>query len=156
TALAMLFAPGLAEAFGWRAVFGLALLPILATLAVFATFAKDSPNQPAPKGLADYAAVLRFRDTWWVCLFYSVTFGGFVGLASFLAIFFRDQYGLSPVYAGYFATLCVIAGSFLRPVGGAFSDRIGGVRMLLLLYCGVGVTMTAMVALPPLAVATVL
>src|SRR5206468_5093149 len=32
TALAMLFAPGLAEALGWRAVFGLALLPILATL----------------------------------------------------------------------------------------------------------------------------
>src|SRR3954447_16829331 len=58
TALAMLFAPGLAEAFGWRAVFGLSLIPILATLAVFFVFAKDSPNQPAPKGLADYAAVL--------------------------------------------------------------------------------------------------
>ena len=52
--------------------------------------AKDSPDQPPPKPLADYAAVLRQRDTWWFCLFYSVTFGGFVGLASFLNIFFHE------------------------------------------------------------------
>ena len=32
------------------------------------------------------------RDAWWFCLFYSVTFGGFVGLASFLNTFFKDQY----------------------------------------------------------------
>ncbi len=31
---------------------------------------------------------LRRRDTWWFCLFYSITFGGFVGLASFLNIAF--------------------------------------------------------------------
>ena len=85
-----------------------------------------------------------------------MTFGGFVGLASFLSIFFHDQYGLSPVFAGYFATVCVISGSFLRPVGGYLSDRLGGVRMLSLLYCGVGVTMAAMALLPDLAVATVL
>src|SRR2546421_12572231 len=65
TALAMLFAPGLAEFFDWRVVFGLALMPILATLAIFFTFAEDSPDQPAPKSLTDYAAVLRYRDTWW-------------------------------------------------------------------------------------------
>lgn len=156
TALAMLFAPGLAEAFGWRAVFGLALIPILATVVVFFVYAKDSPNQPAPKGLADYAAVLRFQDTWWFCLFYSVTFGGFVGLASFLSMFFKEEHDLSPVIAGYFATVCVIAGSFLRPVGGYLSDRLGGIRMLMVLYAGVGVTMTAMMFLPPLGVATVL
>ena len=54
----------------------------------------------------------------WFCMFYSVTFGGFVGLAVFLNSFFFVQYGLDRVQAGYFATLCVISGSFLRPVGG--------------------------------------
>ena len=57
TALATFFAPRLAAAYGWRAVFGLALIPLLATMALFALVAKDSPSQPAPKSLADYAKV---------------------------------------------------------------------------------------------------
>ena len=110
------------------------MIPIALTLVVFFLFARDSPTQPAPKPWADYASVLRQRDTWWFCLFYSVTFGGFVGLASFLNIFFFDQYGLTRVQAGKFATLCVIAGSFLgtmvergavlQDVGAEFAARI--------------------------------
>jgi len=95
-------------------------------LFTFVLLAKDSPSQPAPKPLTAYAAVLRHADTWWFCLFYSVTFGGFVGLAVFLNSFFYLQYGLERVQAGYFATVCVIAGSFLRPVGGYLADRFGG------------------------------
>ena len=52
-----------------------------------------------------------------VRVFYSITFGGFVGLASFLSVFFLGQYGLTKVEAGNFTTFCVLAGSFLRPVG---------------------------------------
>jgi NNP family nitrate/nitrite transporter-like MFS transporter len=156
TALATFFGPRLAEAVGWHAVFGLALVPLLLTLAVFALVAKDSPNQPAPRPLADYARVLRQRDTWWFCLFYSVTFGGFVGLASFLGIFFHTQYGLSRVTAGTFATLCVIAGSCLRPVGGHLADRLGGIRLLTLLYAGVGLLMLDQATVPGLAWGTVL
>jgi NNP family nitrate/nitrite transporter-like MFS transporter len=156
TALATFFGPRLAEGLGWHAVFGLALVPVLVTLAVFVLFAKDSPDQPAPKPLADYAAVLRQRDTWWFCLFYSVTFGGFVGLASFLNLFFHDQYGLSRVSAGNFATLCVIAGSFLRPVGGYLADRFGGIRLLTALYLGVGALMLGLSGLPPLLAGTLL
>src|SRR5262245_17454759 len=123
TALATLFAPILAESFGWQAVFGIALIPVLLTLTVFILFAKDSPSQPQPKPLSAYTAVLGMRDTWWFSLFYSVTFGGFVGLAVFLNSFFFVQYQLERVTAGYFATACVIAGSFLRPVGGYLADR---------------------------------
>ena len=93
TALATLFGPWVAATWGWHAAFGLALIPVLATLALFALLAKDSPSHPAPKTLADYAAVLRIADAGWFCLFYAITFGGFVGLVSFLGIFFRDQYG---------------------------------------------------------------
>jgi NNP family nitrate/nitrite transporter-like MFS transporter len=156
TALATFFGPRLALSLGWHAVFGLALVPVIVTLIVFVIFAKDSPDQPAPKPLREYAAVMRQRDTWWFCLFYSVTFGGFVGLASFLNSFFKIQYDLSPVAAGNFATLCVISGSFLRPVGGYLADRFGGIRMLTVLYLGVAGTMFALSALPQLAWSTVL
>jgi MFS transporter, NNP family, nitrate/nitrite transporter len=156
TALATFFGPRLAEVWGWHAVIGLALIPVVLTMVVFYLLAKDSPTQPAPKPLAAYAAILGERDTWWFCLFYSVTFGGFVGLASFLNIFFFDQYGLTRVQAGNFATLCVVAGSFLRPVGGYLADRVGGIRMLTILLTGIGLLMAGMTLLPPLAWATLL
>jgi len=99
--------------------------------------------------------VLKEPDTWWFNLFYMVTFGGFVGLASFLAIFFHDQYGLSRVMAGNFAALCVFAGSFVRPIGGLLADRLGGVKCLLALYGVVASLMFFVGQLPPLPWATV-
>ena len=65
TALATFFAPRLAEAIGWHAVFGLAILPLAAVLGFFALVAKDSPTQPPPQTLADYANYIAARsDTW--------------------------------------------------------------------------------------------
>jgi NNP family nitrate/nitrite transporter-like MFS transporter len=134
TVLAALLAPGLAVAFGWSAVFGLALIPLVVVLGAYLILAKDSPECPPAKPLADYLKVLRDRDAWWFMFFYSVTFGGFVGLASSLTIYFNDQYGLSPVMAGYFTAACVFAGSLVRPVGGFVADRIGGIRSLSVVY----------------------
>jgi NNP family nitrate/nitrite transporter-like MFS transporter len=96
--------------------------------------AKDSPEQPAPKPLAAYAAVLKEQDAWWFMLFYFVTFGGFVGLSGSLPIYYADGFGLSPVVAGYCTAAAVFTGSLLRPVGGAFADRFGGVRTLTSVY----------------------
>ncbi len=156
TVLAAFFAPRLAEAYGWHTVFGLALVPVLATLALFAAFAKDSPSQPPPKPLRAYLALCRERDTLWFCVLYSFTFGGFVGLASFLVIFFHEQYGLTRVNAGNFTALCVVAGSCLRPVGGYLADRFGGIRMLTALVAAASAGLAAVATLPPLAAATVL
>lgn len=150
TVLATLFGPMLAAAFGWRPVFALALIPVLLTLLLFFLFACDSPSQPPAKQWKDYAAVLTVPDTWWFCLFYSVTFGGFVGLAVLLNSFFTVQYGLSAVESGYFASACVVSGSFLRPVGGYLADRFGGVRILTALYLGIAVLMLAVSTLPSL------
>jgi NNP family nitrate/nitrite transporter-like MFS transporter len=132
TALASLFAPSLAKAFGWGNVIGLAALPLALAFAVFLLFAKDAPDRPAPKSLGSYLEVLRTPDAWWLMLLYSVTFGGFVGLSSSLTIYFNAEYGLSPVTAGFFTAACVFAGSFVRPVGGGLADRFGGVRTLTL------------------------
>ena len=134
TVLAALFAPALAIAFGWQNVIGLAAIPLLLTLCIFIFAAKDSPNTPAPKPLAAYFALLKVGDCWWFMFFYSVTFGGFVGLASSLTIYFNDAYGLPPVVAGYCTAAVVFVGSLVRPMGGAVADRVGGVRALVVLY----------------------
>lgn len=153
TVTAALFAPRLAEAFGWQAVLGIALLPVLVTLGVFYALAKDSPNHPPPARLSAYLGSLRRRETLWLCLFYGSTFGGFVGLSSFLGIFFRDQYGVSRVNAGDLTAVCVLAGSMLRPVGGAIADRLGGIRVLSLILGLVAALMATIALLPPLFVA---
>ncbi len=158
TALATFFGPMLALRLGWHTVFAIALIPLMATFRVYFFLAKDSPTQPAPKPLLDYGRVLGQADAWWFCLFYSVTFGGFVGLASFLNTFFKDQYfpndpRMGAIYAGYITTLCVISGSFLRPVGGYLADRFGGIPMLLGLYLTAAATLVGLALLPPLATA---
>ena len=134
TVFAALFAPGLAVAYGWNNVFGIAVIPLVIALVVYAMMAKDSPECPPPKPLTEYLKVLRDKDAWWFMLFYSVTFGGFVGLASSLTIYFNDQYGLAPVTAGYLTAACVFAGSLVRPVGGMVADRVGGIKSLSVMY----------------------
>jgi Nitrate/nitrite transporter len=84
TLLAPLFAPRIAMALGWHNAFGIAMIPVAIVMALFAILAKDCPRQPAPAGWSQYAEVLRERDTGWFCLLYAMTFGSFVGLASFL------------------------------------------------------------------------
>ena len=86
------------------------------------------------------------------CLLYAITFGGFVGLSSFLSIFFVDQYGISKIHAGDFVTLCVAAGSFFRPVGGLIADKIGGMKALLGLFAVIGICLGAVSSLPSLPV----
>ncbi len=134
TVLASLFAPLLAKMFGWNAVLGLACIPLSLVFVVYMLMAKDSPNQPAPRKLIDYFEPLRQGDAWWLMAFYAVTFGGFVGLAASLPIYFTDQFALTPIVAGYCTAGCVFAGSLVRPMGGALADRIGGVKALMAVY----------------------
>jgi NNP family nitrate/nitrite transporter-like MFS transporter len=134
TALAALFAPSLAKAYGWTNVIGLAALPLMVVLVVFLALAKDAPNQPKPKTLGQYLEVLKAPDCWWLMLLYGVTFGGFSGLASSLTIYFNGEYKLDPVIAGFFTAACVFAGSFVRPIGGGLADRFGGASTLTVVY----------------------
>ena len=156
TLLATLFAPRLAERFGWAATLGIAMLPLGLVFVLFAVMAKDSPKRVAPASLRDYGAVLRDPDTISLSFLYSLTFGGFVGLASFLTTFFHEQYALSRISAGDFTTIVVIAGSLLRPVGGWLSDRFGGYRVLVVLLAGFAVCIATVSTLPALGVSVAL
>jgi len=156
TLMATLFAPRLAERLGWAPTFGIAMLPVATVFVLFAWLARDSPKRVAATSLRSYGAVLREHDTLWLSFLYSLTFGGFVGFASFLTTFFHEQYQLTRVTAGDFTTLVVVSGSLLRPVGGWLADRVGGYRLLVMLLAGAAVCVGAVASLPPVYVTVVL
>jgi NNP family nitrate/nitrite transporter-like MFS transporter len=137
TVFAALLAPGLAAAFGWTNVFGFAIIPLSIAFIVFALVAKNAPQRPAPKALSRLSSKCTGRQgfSWWFMFFYSVTFGGFIGLASALPGYFhRPVRPEIRSMAGYYTAACVFAGSLMRPLGGALADRIGGIRTLLVMY----------------------
>jgi NNP family nitrate/nitrite transporter-like MFS transporter len=141
TVLDALLAPRVAAAFGWRAVFGLALVPAILVLAAYSVFSKEAPVTFKKKRLIDYYKLLKDKDAHWFCFYYTVSFGGFVGLASSYVLYFKSEFGLSPVHAGDLAAICTAAGALLRPTGGALADRIGGIRALYRCYALAGVAL---------------
>lgn len=130
TVIAALAAPRLAEHVGWHGTFALAMIPVTLAWVAFAVLAKEPPRATGAAPGGGSLSLLRHGDPRWLCLFYLVSFGGFVGLSGYLPIFFVDRFELTKVTAGGFAALCAVAGSLLRPIGGALSDRMGGTRVL--------------------------
>ena len=143
TLLATLFAPRIASIVGWQNTLLIAALPVLVVALTFALLARDNPGRPPAPKRADYARLLREPDTARFAFLYSLTFGGFVGLASFLTIFFHEEFYVSKIAAGDLTTLAVVAGSILRPVGGALADRIGGFKLLVCVLGSVCICFTA-------------
>jgi NNP family nitrate/nitrite transporter-like MFS transporter len=134
-------APILAESFGWRAVFGFATLPLIATIIFFHLKAKDDNYQPEKKPLSDYLQVLKEIDVWWFMLFYSLSFGGVIALSSVMVLYFHLEYTLDPVSAGYYTAICILAGTALRPIGGWLADKFGGIRTMQRLFAATAVCM---------------
>lgn len=149
TVLTNLVAPRLATAVGWHGVFALAMIPLAAVSLAFALLAREAPR-PAARAEASWGPFLSQGQLWWLCFFYSVTFGGYVGLSSFLPVFFRDQYAVPAVQAGMLTALAAFAGSAVRPVGGWLADRVGGARLLSVLLLAIAATYALSSRLPAL------
>jgi len=134
TVIANLFAPRLASIYGWHAVLGMTMIPLAVILLAFLLMAKDSPMQPKSIPVSRSMTALGKPDLWWFCLLYSVTFGGFVGLSTFLPQFFHNQYQLDAIEAGNLAAVAAFVGSTVRPLGGYLADTLGGVRTLTVVF----------------------
>ncbi len=149
--LDFLFAPKIAEKWGWEAVFLVGAVMASVVFVAYAFLAKNAPSSvytPRPKKVSDYFKLLKDRDTWWFQLFYAVSFGGFVGFANYMKVYLMNTYqvdmaafgldvldeGNVKVIAGYFGAICIFAGAVLRPFGGSIADKIGGVKSLYFFY----------------------
>ncbi|AJC22785.1 MFS transporter [Pandoraea pulmonicola] len=104
---------------------GVLLLPVLGALLAIAVLPRH------------YRGVLAERDTWVIMLVYSITFGGFVGMSSYVTTLLISLYGMPRIEAGLFMSLLAFLGALVRPIGGLIADRISGVRALVLLLAAI-------------------
>jgi MFS transporter, NNP family, nitrate/nitrite transporter len=142
TVLAVLFAPPLAVKFGWQAVYGLAALTMIVPMLVM-WFAAKEPPDIEHQSFRQHISCLFEKDGWAFSLIYVVTFGGFIGLSSFLPTYFHDQFKVTKIEAGQLTMLAALMGSAVRVVGGAISDRIGGINTLSAVLVAVSVSLVA-------------
>jgi NNP family nitrate/nitrite transporter-like MFS transporter len=119
------------------------MIPVALVLLLFVIVAREPSVLPQSGDRQSWRDLLSQPDLWRFSLLYSLTFGGFVGLAGFLAIYLHDQYATPAVLAGTLTALCVFGGSFFRPVGGYLADRVGGTRLLFYLFPLIGISFVA-------------
>ncbi len=141
TAVSVLVAPPLANWLGWQAVYGVAAAAIAVPLLVMIVFAKEPPDVNAHSSFREHIACLFEKDGWAFSLIYGVTFGGFIGLTTFLPSYYHDQFGVSKVQAGQLTMLAAFMGAAVRVAGGWISDRWGGVNTLTLVLAVVAVSL---------------
>lgn len=140
--------PWLAEHFGWQAVFGFLNIPLVLVLVIYTVLVKDAPEKRKPVTWANYTALMKDADTWWFMFFYSITFGGFVGLGNALPLYFTNWYHVSGIAAGLMSAIVVFGGSMFRPVGGWVADRFGGIRALQFLFVTVSICYLSISLMP--------
>jgi NNP family nitrate/nitrite transporter-like MFS transporter len=146
--LAVLFAPPLAATYGWKSVYGIAIFPMILAMILLQIFAKEPPDIEK-KSFKDYMKILVDRDAWVFNLMYMLTFGGYIGLTSFLPTLFHDQYGIPKEQVGQYSAVIIIMASILRIVGGWMADRIGGLKLLYILGFVIIAATGAAAVLPP-------
>ena len=142
TAVSVLIAPPLAQAFGWVTVYGIAAAAISIPMIVMIVFAKEPDDLDKHASFKQHIACLYEKDGWAFSLIYAVTFGGFIGLATFLPTYYYDQFSVSKVQAGQLTMLAAFMGAALRVFGGWISDRWGGINTLSVVLVTVAVTLT--------------
>jgi NNP family nitrate/nitrite transporter-like MFS transporter len=108
---------------------------------VMVMFAKEPPDVDRHAGLREHAACLFEKDGWAFSLIYGVTFGGFIGLTTFLPSYYYEQFGVSKVQAGQLTMLAAFMGAAVRIFGGWIADRWGGVNTLTLVLVVVTVAL---------------
>jgi NNP family nitrate/nitrite transporter-like MFS transporter len=123
---------------------GLMWLPLIVVAALGAWLYMDSLTEAKTDKKA-YGAALRRGQTWVMAILYIGTFGSFIGYSFALPLVIKNTFpeflGQHPFIATYLAGLGFVGaliGSIARPFGGWLSDRVGGARVTLATFLGMG------------------
>jgi NNP family nitrate/nitrite transporter-like MFS transporter len=124
---------------------GLVWMPFIVIAMLCAYFYMDSLRE-ARADKTSYVEALKHPQTWIMSFLYIGTFGSFIGYSFALPLVIKNTFPefllAHPFIATYLAGLGFIGaliGSVARPLGGWLSDKVGGARVTLAVFIGMGV-----------------
>jgi MFS transporter, NNP family, nitrate/nitrite transporter len=130
-ALTKYVAPTLIVVFSWQMVPLVYSIAMLATAVFFWFTTWPEPDLEARNRgaamptLREQLALLKDPKIMKYCQYYSVVFGGYVGLSLWLTRHYMMEYGVGIQLAALIATIFVLPSGVIRAFGGWLSDRFG-------------------------------
>jgi NNP family nitrate/nitrite transporter-like MFS transporter len=123
---------------------GLMWIPLITIAAVGAWFYMDSLTQ-ARSDKAAYVAAVKQPHTWIMSVLYIGTFGSFIGYSFALPLVIKNTFPEFLASHSFIATYLAglgfvgaLVGSMARPFGGWVADRLGGAKVTLACFMGMG------------------
>ena len=126
-ALTKFVAPSIVVAWGWQAVPQVYAvgMTVVAILFWFFTYSDPEHKIESHVTIRDQLAALKDPAVWKYCQYYSLVFGGFVGLSLWMTKYYISEYGHGIQEAALLAAIFVLPSGVIRALGGWLSDRFG-------------------------------
>lgn len=126
-AVTKFIAPTLVVAAGWESVPRVYAIALLVTAIGFWFFTHTDPSHRVATTvtLRDQLAALKDVRVWKYSQYYSLVFGGYVGLSLWMTRYYISEYGFGLQQAALIASIFVLPSGVIRAAGGWMSDRWG-------------------------------
>lgn len=120
-------APALVVAFGWSMVPQVYAAIMFGTLLLFWFFSHSDPAHLVPSNVTFTGQLKMLKDPRVIkyCQYYSIVFGGYVGLSLWMVQYYIGEFGLEIRTAAFLAACFSLPGGVLRAAGGWMSDKWG-------------------------------
>ncbi len=135
-AVAALTLPWISKSQGFNMVYYTLMILTVIMIVLFAIFCREMPVDKS-KTMLGALSVVKESSTWYLSLFYFLTFGLFVSFSNLTPTFLTTLFGVEQIQAGLYAALFGFICTIIRPVGGALADRYRPMSMLQWVFIGI-------------------
>jgi NNP family nitrate/nitrite transporter-like MFS transporter len=120
-------APAIVVAFGWAMVPQVYAAVMLGMALLFWIFSASDPSHlvSSNASFVDQLKALKDPKVLRYCQYYSIVFGGYVGLSLWMVQYYVGEFGLEIRTAALLAACFSLPGGVLRAIGGWLSDKYG-------------------------------
>lgn len=124
-------APVLIAAAGWPLVPKVYAAMMAVAALIFWVCSATDPSHNVKSNVSFMAQLSMLKDpkVWRYCQYYSVVFGGYVGLSLWMTKYYVTEYGFDMKAAALLAACFSLPGGVLRAFGGWLSDKYGAYKV---------------------------
>ncbi|MFD1485873.1 nitrate/nitrite transporter [Lacticaseibacillus baoqingensis] len=137
-AISALTLPRIAQHWDFTMVYNFLIGVLIILIVIFAIFCKEMPVNKN-KTFKDSLAVAKDANTWYLSLFYALTFGLFMSFSNLTPTMLGALFKMTPVDAGLWAAAFGAMCTIVRPIGGILSDKFRPMALLQWVLIGIGI-----------------